>query len=152
MKKAYITVLDRHFTGDDSEPECGELRTDCTISTKDGAIIVKYNETVEKSNDCETQLIIQNNRITMMRIGRFRTSMIFECQKRHICCYETPIGEMMIGIYTNAMFTDFDEEGGILNFAYSIDSGGDLISENELKIFVEVKEDKDVCFSETSCK
>ena len=39
------------------------------------------------------------------------------------------------------MFIDFDENGGMMNFAYTIDSAGDLISENELKITVEIKEE-----------
>lgn len=141
MKNAYITVLDRHFTDGEGDGDYGELKTECEISTKGRAIIVRYNETVDMTDDCETTLTIENNRITMMRTGRFRTSMIFENQVRHTCCYETPYGEIMIGIYTNAMFADFGEDGGILNFAYSIDSAGDLISENELKIIVEMKED-----------
>ena len=46
----------------------------------------------------------------------------------------------MIGVYTNAMFIDFDENGGVMDFAYTIDSAGDLISENELKITVETED------------
>ncbi len=141
MKNAYITVIDRHFTGENDEGECGELTTKCSIEAADGEIVIRYNETVDNADDCETSLYIKNSRITMMRSGRFRTSMIFENGKRHICCYETPFGEIMIGIYTNAMFIDFDENGGMMNFAYTIDSAGDLISENELKITVEIKEE-----------
>ena len=147
MKEAYITIRDRHFTDDDGGDDYGELKTDCLIGTEDDSIVVRYHETVEKADDCDTSLRVQNNRITMMRNGFFRTGMIFENGKRHISCYETPFGEAMIGIYTNAMFIDFDENGGILDFAYTIDNNGDLLSENELKITVELKEENNVDFS-----
>lgn len=147
MKDAYITIRDRHFTDNEGNDDYGELKTECKIGVEDNSIVVRYHETVENINDCDTSLNIQNGRITMMRNGFFRTGMIFENGKRHVSCYETPFGEVMIGIYTNAMFIDFDEDGGVLNFAYTIDSNGDLVSENELKITVELKEEKDVSFS-----
>ncbi len=141
MKEAYITIRDRHFSQNENDDDYGELRTKCQIGTDRDSIVIKYHETLETVDDCETCLMINNDRITMMRNGKFRTGMIFEQGKRHVSCYETPFGEVMIGIYTNAVFVDFDEDGGCLDFAYTIDSNGDLISENELKIIVEIKED-----------
>lgn len=141
MKDAFITIRDRHFTQEDNNDDYGELRTKCQIGIDGNTIVIKYHETVEVVDDCDTCLMINGGRITMIRNGRFRTGMIFEQGERHVCCYETPFGEVMIGIFTNAMFIDFDENGGCLNFAYTIDSNGDLISENELKITVEIKED-----------
>lgn len=141
MKEAYITIRDRHFSQNENDDDYGELRTKCQIGTDRDSIVIKYHETLETVDDCETCLMINNDRVTMMRNGKFRTGMIFEQGKRHVSCYETPFGEVMIGIYTNAVFVDFDEDGGCLDFAYTIDSNGDLISENELKIIVKIKED-----------
>ena len=134
-----ITVIDRHFEGDNDEGTCGELRAAGKMKKSSDSFVVTYKETVESPNDCETTLKIEKDRITMIRCGRFRTSMIFESGKRHSALYETPFGKAMIGIYTHSLFIDFDKEGGQMNFAYSIDCNGDLVSENELKIFVEVK-------------
>ncbi len=141
MKEAYIIIRDRHFSQDESNDDYGELRTKCQVGVDGDSIVIRYHETLETTDDCETCLMINNERITMMRNGKFRTGMIFEQGKRHVSCYETPFGEVMIGIYTNAVFIDLDEDGGCLDFAYTIDSNGDLISENELKITVEIKED-----------
>ena len=135
-----ITIIDRHFTDGDNEPESGKLQTVGTLEKEEDYYIVKYTETVDTINDCETSLKIEKNRITMMRSGKYRTGMIFENGKRHICHYETPQGGIFVGIYTNAMLIDFDEEGGLLQFAYTIDCNGDLVNENELKIIVEVKD------------
>ena len=140
MRNGRISVIDRHFTENVRDPESGELRTSCQIGVDGGSIVIRYHETLEEVNDCETCLMINNGRITMIRSGRYSTSMIFENGKRHICCYDTPLGEIMIGVYTNAMFIDFNENGGVMDFAYTIDSAGDLISENELKITVETED------------
>ena len=138
--KASIIIMDRHFTDAEEDPEFGKLQTVGTLEKESNGFLIKYKESVESADDCDTSLKIENRRITMVRNGPYNTRMIFEDGKRHTCQYDTPQGSLYIGIFTNAMFADFDEEGGTLNFAYSIDCNGDLISENELKIFVEVKE------------
>ncbi|MBR6939280.1 MAG: DUF1934 domain-containing protein [Clostridia bacterium] len=145
MKEAYITVRDRHFLSPYSkDDEFGELKTGCQIGVDGNSIVIKYKESVDEVNDCQTCLMIKQGVVSMVRVGRFHTNMIFENKKRHICCYETPFGSLMVGIYTNAMFIDFSENGGEVNLAYTIDVSGDLVSENELKILVEIKEDSDV--------
>lgn len=142
MINVTVTVRDRHFDKDNSKNnDYGELVTLGTLEADGGELVVNYRETVEEPNDCQTMLRISGSRITMMREGRFRTNMIFENHKRHTACYETPFGEAMIGIYTNAMFVDMCETGGVVDFAYTIDFNGDLVSENELKITIAAKED-----------
>ena len=142
MKNGIITVRDRHFGGGSDEDEFGELSTSCTVGVEGDSIVVRYYEKFDEMFSCSTCLMIKQGRVTMMRSGKYSTSMIFEQQKRHICCYETPFGEIMIGVYTNAIFTDFNENGGVIHLAFTIDSNGDLVSENEIKITVEVKEDQ----------
>ncbi len=141
MRDGYITVIDRHFAGGDEEPGCGELRTACRIGAKDGAIIIEYTEILDGENDCRCVITLTEKRVTMIRSGVFRTTIIFENRKRNSCAYHTPYGEILIGVYTNALFSDMSESGGTLNLAYTLDNSGDLISENELKISVELKED-----------
>lgn len=141
MKVGNITVKDRHFSLDEKGSDYSELVTECFVGVDGDSVVIKYHETVAELNDCETCLMVRKDRVTMMRDGKFRTSMIFENRKRHISCYETPYGEIMIGIYTNALFIDLNENGGVINFAYTIDSSSELISQNELKITVSIKDD-----------
>lgn len=141
MKKGFITIRDRHFQDNGKNDDFGEITTACEVGVDGESIVVNYYESIGELNDCLTCIMIKKDRVTMMRTGRFRTGMIFENHKRHISCYETPFGEIMIGIYTNAMFVSFDEYGGVIEIAYTIDTNGDLVSENEIKITVEVKED-----------
>ncbi len=140
MKNGFITIRDRHFHGMEND-DFGEITTACEVGVDGDSIVVNYYESIGEVNDCQTSIMIKKDRVTMMRNGIYRTGMIFENRKRHISCYETPFGEIMIGIYTNAMFVSFDEYGGEINIAYTIDTNGDLVSENEIRITVEVKED-----------
>ncbi len=144
MKDGYITVRDRHFQGGSEEEECGEIRTSCRIGRQNSAIVIDYTEIFDGENDCRCALTIMDGRVTMMRSGAYRTTVVFEDGKRNTSAYLTPFGEILIGVFTNALFIDMTEEGGTMNIAYTLDSGGDLLSENELKISVELKDDDNV--------
>jgi uncharacterized beta-barrel protein YwiB (DUF1934 family) len=65
--------------------------------------------------------------------------VIIEKDRRHTCFYQTPFGELMMGVYTKNIFTDMNENGGTLRFSYTIDFNNDLASENDLDISVAVK-------------
>ena len=75
----------------------------------------------------------------MTRTGKYNTELIIEKDRRHTCFYETPYGELMMGVYTKNMFTDMNENGGTLRFSYTIDFNNDLASENDLTVSVNVK-------------
>lgn len=147
MKDGFITILDRNFQRDETPGDFGELRTKCQVIAQENTVTVCYKESVEKINDCETCLKVEPNRVTMMRAGRYRTTMIFEKEKRHTACYETPFGEVMIAVYTKVLNMDFNESGGAIIINYTIDTYGDFISENELKIIVKTEVKEDVRFS-----
>ncbi len=147
MRDGFITILDRNFQRDEKPGDFGELRTKCQVSSQGEAVLIRYNESVENINDCETCLKVESNRVTMMRAGRYRTTMIFEKEKRHTACYETPFGEVMIGVYTKVLNLDFNKSGGAIVIGYTIDTYGDYISENELQIIVKTEVNEDVRFS-----
>ena len=88
--------------------------------------------------------MVEEKRVTMLRSGFINTSMVFENGCRHTCCYDTPVGQILIGVYTNAMYVSMSENGGEIHLAFTVDSGGDFLSKNELKITAEIKEDLNV--------
>ena len=149
MKQGYITIRDRHLTADE-ESDYGEIKTRCRVSRQKNALLIEYKEILDGEHDCSCALTISDGKITMIRNGAFCTTMIFEERQRHACAYHTPFGEMMLTVYTNAVFIDIDEDGGQIHLAYTLDSGGGLLSENELIITVEItEEDKYVSIGKT---
>ncbi len=148
MKKAYIVIRDRHFDGSEDEPgDYGELKTNCLIGREGSSVVIRYKEITDGEGDCVCMLSISGKKVTLVRNGIYCITVIFEAGQRNTCVYHTPYGEIYIGVYTNAMFIDMTEDGGCINIAYTLDNSGDFVSENELKISVEVRESDNVSIS-----
>lgn len=143
MREGYISVTDRHYTpGVASESEGGELMTKCVAGFDGDTMVIKYSEMLDNDTSSQVCLMIKDGVITMVRDGVMCTSMIFEKNKRHVCCYRTPAGELMIGVYTNAISTVFYDNGCDIHLLYTIDSNGNLVRSNELKIEVKLKDNE----------
>ena len=135
MKNAIITITDRHFQ--DGEEYTCELTTSGSFEITETGCIVNYIETDEEMTNCHTKLTVEGSqKITMTRTGKYNTEMIIEKDRRHLCCYTTPYGEMLMGIYCKYIENNIDESGGTLRFAYTIDFNNIPASENELEITV----------------
>lgn len=139
MKKAIIKITDTHLS--DGEKYTCELTTAGTLDYLGDAYTLTYEETDTELAGCTTTLKVDKNRIiTMTRSGKYNTELILEKERRHSCFYQTPYGELMMGVYAKSIESTMDENGGKLRFCYTIDFNNDLASENDLSISVAVKE------------
>lgn len=139
MKKAIIKITDTHLS--DGEKYSCELTTAGTLDFLGDAYILTYEETDTELAGCITTLRVDKNRvITMTRSGKYNTELILEKERRHSCFYQTPYGELMMGVYAKSIESSMNENGGKLRFCYTIDFNNDLASENDLSISVAVKE------------
>lgn len=135
MKNAIVHITDTHIQN--GEKTCCELISAGFFGMENGAYSVKYEETDNELSGCVTTLRVEApNKISMLRSGKYTTEMVFEKDRRHICYYSTPFGEMMMGIYSRKVVSELDENGGFINFSYTIDFNNELVSENELMISV----------------
>lgn len=138
MKKAIIKIIDRHVQ--DGEEYVCELTTSGEFEVTDVGCIVNYTETDEELSDCVTSLAVEGSRkISMTRMGKYNTEMIIEKDRRHSCYYSTPYGELLMGIYAKKIENGVTENGGTLDFSYTIDFNNVTASENELLVTVTPK-------------
>ena len=137
MKDTVVKITDRHIQ--DGEEYTCELTTGGSLDFRPDGFTVIYNETDEELKGCTTKLKYSGGTIVMTRTGKYNTELIIEKDRRHTCFYSTPFGELMMGVYTNNLFTDMNENGGTLRFSYTIDFNNDLASENDLTVTVAVK-------------
>ncbi|MEE0265589.1 MAG: DUF1934 domain-containing protein [Acutalibacteraceae bacterium] len=86
-----------------------------------------------------TTIKIADNIITITRDGNYGSQLMLEIGKRHQCHYSTPMGELMIGVYTHKMDIALDENGGEMSVAYTLDFDTAVVSENTFKITVSKK-------------
>lgn len=136
MKKVIIKI--KGTQGIDGENQVIELDTVGTMRKQDNTFVLSYKEGEmlgEKS--VTTKLFVtDNNTAVMERSGDLRSRLVIEKGKRNNCCYASPYGNLMIGIFGEYIENALSDNGGSLKMGYSIDSDLVPISKNKVEITV----------------
>ncbi|MEE0800664.1 MAG: DUF1934 domain-containing protein [Gemmiger sp.] len=75
--------------------------------------------------------------VTMTRYGKVPSQLVIEKGIRHLCHYETGYGSISLGVAADVIEHRLSEDGGLLNFSYTLDSGAEtMISRNLVEITV----------------
>lgn len=139
MEENYIlSVLGKQHVGDQSDKI--ELKTTATYVTRNGSRYISYKEydTQNPNRHYRTTVKIDpNNIVTVMKGGTESHNLILEKGKRHKCEYMTNFGSITLGVYTNSVKVNLNDNGGELEVGYSIDIQSELASINELFIKIE---------------
>ncbi len=133
-KEVVIKIVDRHeMDGDTDGLETTLLGK--FEGTKDNYTL-SYTENGELEG-CKVTLRVENgDTVTMTRSGMFETELIIQRGVRHNCSYSTPAGNLLLGVFAGRVESDMDENGGKLEFDYTLDLGAGVVSENYLVITV----------------
>jgi uncharacterized beta-barrel protein YwiB (DUF1934 family) len=84
-----------------------------------------------------TTLHIEPNRITMRRTGLTSSNLVIEKGARHQCSYDTGCGALNIGIMGSHVCSNLTDDGGKVDFTYSMDIDTALQAEQHVTIRVE---------------
>ena len=114
-----------------------ELMTRGSLVHKDGAYYIVYKETEATGYEgCTTTVKVADDarKVSMLRFGKQTSQLVIEKGTRHLCHYETGYGAISLGVSEHAL----DENGGKLQFSYTLDSGAEsFISRNLVDITVD---------------
>ena len=127
----------------DGERDTVEVMTQGDLITKNGTTYISYREYNNDDPNIYSHNLIKiesDEKVTIIRKGETESRLILEKGKRHQCFYKTVAGSLLIGIFTDRVNIDLSEKGGSLALSYSIDFNIDLVSNNEFKITLKVKE------------
>lgn len=127
----------------DGERDTVEVMTSGDLITKNGTTYISYREYNNDDPNIYSHNLIKiesDEKVTIIRKGETESRLILEKGKRHQCFYKTIAGSLLIGIFTDEVDIDLSEKGGSLSLSYSIDFNNDLVSNNEFKITLKVKE------------
>lgn len=124
----------------DGESDTTELFTHGTFYKKNNIYYLSYDESESTGyEDCHTTLKVENeNKVSLIRHGKYRTNLTIERGTRHVGWYDTIQGQLLIGVQTSEIDVNIDDNGGSLYFKYALDINTSLISEN--KVYVNVSE------------
>ncbi|MCI8775797.1 MAG: DUF1934 domain-containing protein [Oscillospiraceae bacterium] len=107
----------------------GNLRNEGSDSFK-----ITYKDSEATGFDgSTTEIAVTGNSIaSIIRTGSTHSDLVIEPGKKHHCHYETPYGEMIVGIYTHKIDNSLTSDGGRLYLKYTIDVNSSYLSDNEI--------------------
>lgn len=142
-EKYIITVVGKQTV--DGESDKIEVFTAGDMTIEGDKITITYPEYPEEKGSAlsaqttETTVTLENGVLSIDRQGEMSSHLILEKGKRHECLYQTPMGQMFIGIFTDEIKTDLNERGGEITAAYQLDFNRTVVSYNEFYISVKEK-------------
>jgi len=85
----------------------------------------KYYITFEDLGDedeapAKSTLKIDEDKVTLLRYGLTSSQMIFEQGKKHTGNYQTPYGNVSLGVFSDMLNIEINEQGGNLDVSYGI--------------------------------
>ncbi len=137
MKDVLINIHSKQFIEGAPEAESMELKTVGKFGIKDGKTYITYDDSAAfEATDVTTIVKVNGGQVSLQRTGQVTGRLVVEKGQRHLCCYNTAAGSMMVGIFGELVENNLTENGGALVMRYTIDINSGLVSRNEVKISV----------------
>ena len=134
MKNALITVKGIQYIND--EEDAIELKTLGKFGIKNGKYYIKYTETIESGETCDTLIKAEENKATLIKSGSTDCKMEIDVGKRNSCCYSSLGCALILDIYGLNIENKLTEFGGTLSLYYEISMNFAPISQNRIEITV----------------
>ena len=135
-KNVVITVRGLQRQADDDEPI--EVISAGTYLRKDNTHYLSYEEADEDGKITKNRIKVTPDSIEMTKQGGITTQMIFIKGQKQYACYETPFGELTLGMTTKRIKVTEEDMQLSVALRYDLEVNGAHMSECELDI--EVKE------------
>ncbi|MBE7040607.1 MAG: DUF1934 domain-containing protein [Ruminococcaceae bacterium] len=132
---ALITLTGRQSI--DGESDQYELTTLGKYVKKDDKYYISYEGSeLTGYEGTTTTLKIKDGCVSMMRFGNSATQMVFEKEKKYVGHYDTPYGTLSVGVTTNSMELNIDENGGEIDLDYMVELNNNLPVHNGLHLTI----------------
>ncbi len=104
-----------------------------------GEAVIRYTESLHDDESGETMtalvsLEMARTRVMMTRTGDVTNTMVFVPQQRYEGIYQTPYGDMNMGVFTRDIDCRIGPEKGSVHLKYQLDFQGAYASTNELHL------------------
>ena len=114
-----------------------ELVTEGRYYKKGSTYYVTYKESeVTGMDGTTTTLKIAGGIVTLMRFGSVNTQFIFEKGQKHMSYYDTQYGTFTVGVVTNTVTVDVDDEGGEIRVDYQLEIDNNKQGGNDFHMFI----------------
>ncbi|MBE6825724.1 MAG: DUF1934 domain-containing protein [Oscillospiraceae bacterium] len=134
MKEVWILTL-KSIQRDQDEKSTSELITEARYHMdENGDRVISYDEseTTGMEGSRMELRISPDNMVSVIRTGTFQTHLVVQPGRKHFCHYETPFGEIPVGVAARWVRAALTDEGGHLEMRYTVDTNSTLLSDNEI--------------------
>lgn len=112
-----------------------DLITEGTLYKKGSAYYIEYEESVISGLEgTKTLIMVEDDRISLERTGAHESHFVFEKGRKFVNYYETPFGNLQMGIYPTKIDSKMDDKEGKLDLKYQLDISGKYAGSNELMV------------------
>ena len=133
MKEVMISI--KGLQGTDDEGNDIELVTDGVYSYSEGSASFQYMESeLTGMEGTRTEFSVDKGQVMITRQGTVNMQMTFVAGEKHYFVYDTPFGQMTMGIETQSIQAKLDEHGGHLDVRYIMDLGNAMVTRNSFQI------------------
>lgn len=139
-KDVLISISGLHFGAgeENGEGEPVEIITPAAYYLKNDRHYVLYDEVVEgvPGTVKNTIKIIGDSLFEVRKSGIANARMVFEKGRMNMTAYETPYGEMMVGIHTRDITTEVSEDRIDVHISYALDINSEPLSDCEIDVTI----------------
>ncbi|MBA4701692.1 MAG: DUF1934 domain-containing protein [Ruminococcus sp.] len=134
----HMDTLSGMLNGDD---EAIEVLTPGNYYCKNGKHYVIYDEVMEGMHGTIKNRIkiTGTDSVEIMKTGLSNTHMVFERNKKNITYYQTPFGQMLIGVKTRNMEINVTEENIDVSVDYELDINYEPLADCKIKMEIYAK-------------
>lgn len=142
MREDYLISIKGTMQQQD-ETDTVELVTRGSFVRRGGKYFISYAETEDNgyNGNITTVRVEDGSKVSMLRHGVAPSQLIIERGKRHVCHYDTSYGSLSLGVAADDIDNRLTERGGEVTFSYTLDSGQEQLSYNQVKITVQEAEE-----------
>ena len=141
MNDNYLITVTGTQTVDGESDSIEVITSGDYVRDDNGDITVTYPEFSEENptTRTDTTVTLRGKILTIERRGEMSSRLMLEKGKRHQCLYETPMGQMLIGIYTDSIKVIASDSGCDIRASYQLDFNQHVVSNNEFHITIKSK-------------
>ena len=138
-KDVMISVAGRsdNLGGDDSP---AAFVTEGRLYRKGKHYYVNYKESeITGLAGTHTTLHLEENKLSLIRTGKYPSSMVFEKNGKHMSVYPTDYGTMTIVISTRSIESTLNDSGGVIDVLYDLEIENQPACQHHLLVSVTEK-------------
>lgn len=139
-KDVLISVRGTQLMGE--EDDTIEIITSGTWYEKNGKQYLLYDEAIGDGGELTHNTVkIWQDKVEVKKRGLVESHMIFECGKKNMANYVTPMGLIVLGLTTSSMEINEDEHALRIAITYSLEMNGEYVSGCRLELSARARGD-----------